>query len=171
MQKPVFSCLLFLVFSNCFAQEAALKKEFCDNLKDVLESGRRENFESLKAALFKTVPLMDTHQPNLKLPGFPRLGIDKDQRFVAKTLISTDSLSAINKLNELKTYVSSCLDSTQWAWNMRVGDDTTTAFFKEYKELYGTDGTITITLAMVEVGNNVYSDNMYIRRNSNRFRR
>jgi hypothetical protein len=162
---------LLLLGAGCYAQDAALKKEFCDNLNEVLESGRRENFESLKSALFKTVPLMDTHQPNLKLPGFPKLGIDKDQRFVAKTLISTDSLSAIRKLDELKPYVLSCLDSTKWTWDTRTGDDTTTVFFKEYKELLGTDGTITITLAMVGVANNVYSDNMYIRRNNTRLRR
>lgn len=157
--------VLLLSFRCGLSQQIALKEEFCNNLNEVLERGRRNDFESLKTAMFKTVPMMDSHQPDLKLPGFPKLAIDKDERFVAKTLVSADSIGAIIKLDELKVYVASCLDSSKWTWWEQNGDDSTTAFFKEFKELCASDGIITITLAMVFVGENVYTDNMYIRKN------
>jgi len=157
--------IVLLSFRCGLSQQTALKEEFCNNLNEVLERGRRDDFESLKMAMLKIVPMMETHQPNLKLPGFPKLAIDKDDRFVAETLASADSFGAIKKLDELKPYVSSCLDSNKWYWQERYGDDSTTAFFKEFKEIYASDGVVTITLAMVLVGDNVYSDNMYIRKN------
>jgi hypothetical protein len=76
-----------------------------------------------------------------------------------------DSVSAIKKVDELKTYISSCLDSSQWFWLDFQGDDSSTVFFKEVFYWQSVSKDLTLTLAAVNASGNSYSANLYIRRN------
>lgn len=159
----VFYCLLLC---GAYAQNAAYHhQKFCNTLNKVFESGRVENFESLVGMNSKQSPFLQVPGPNVKLEPFPVLYIDKDNRFVGKTNENLDSLLAIKKLEELKEYISVCLDSTQWVWVDFKGDDPTTVFFTENYEWQAISRELTLTLASVKVSEKVYTANMYIRRN------
>ncbi|MCW5906509.1 MAG: hypothetical protein KIS94_01505 [Chitinophagales bacterium] len=148
------------------AQNAAYHhQKFCTTLNKVFESGRVENFESLVGMNSKQSPFLQVPGPNVKLEPFPVLYIDKDNRFVGKTNENFDSLSAIKKLEELKDYISVCLDSTQWFWVDFKGDDSTTVFFTEDYVWQAISRELTLTLASVKVSEKVYTANLYIRRN------
>lgn len=139
--------------------------KFCTNLNRVFESGRVENFESLIGLDAKQSPFLPAPGPRIKLQNFPVLYVDKDSRFVGKTNQNFDSLSAITRANELKAYITPCLDSTQWFWVDFTGDDSSTVFFREDYEWQAISKELTLTVATVRVTEKVYSVNMYIKRN------
>jgi hypothetical protein len=140
---------------------------FCKGLKKVLESGRHENFESLQG-------MNETHNALVKIPGytvnldpFSITYVDKDNRFVGKTNENLDSLTALTKLEEYKALVNYCLDST-WTWVEQMGEDSTTTFFHEFKQLKAQSGQFTISLAMDIMVPKVYTVNLYIRKTRQR---
>lgn len=134
-------------------------------MSKIFESGRIENFESLAGMNSKQSPFLQVPGPNIKLDGFPVVYVDKDSRFVGKTNLNMDSVSAIKKVDELKAYFSSCLDSSQWFWLDFQGDDSSTVFFKEAFYWQSVSKDLTLTLAAVNASGNSYSANLYIRRN------
>lgn len=138
--------------------------KFCSNLDKVLESGRQENFESLTGMNDRQSTLLPVPGYSIRLAPFKTLYVDKDSRFVGKTNENLDSLSAINRLEELKPFVAYCLDST-WKWEEVMDDDSATVFFKEFKQLRAVSPQFTLNLAMVVVAPKLYSVNLYIRRN------
>ncbi|MBK7148828.1 MAG: hypothetical protein IPH78_08400 [Bacteroidetes bacterium] len=152
--------------SASYAQSTAyLQAQFCQNLNKVLESGRMENFESLQGATTKQSPMLQVPGYAVKLPGFPVVYVDKDSRFVGKTLLNMDSASAQLKLQELKGFVGHCLDSVQWtAWTERPGNDSTTLFFNEETMLRTTSREFILDLAIVKATEKVRSIHLYIRR-------
>ena len=159
--------IFFLFWTHLIqAQSAAFKQEeFCHNLNKVIEDGRKENFEALNAVMEKN--LLNPYQGyTIKLAGFPITYVDKDKRFVAKTNLNLDSISALKKLDECKAQVGFCLDSTQWfKWTEVPGDDPATVFLKEVKELRAIESTLTLNLAIIRVAAKEYSVVMYIKRN------
>lgn len=164
--KPKF----FLLAGACFfalllhAQNPEVERlDMCKNLNKVFESGRKENFESLKAPVQQS-PFLPVPGYSVRLNRFPVCYVDKDHRFVAKTNMNFDSLTVINKLVEYRDYVATCLDSTKLSWTETQGDDSTTAFFKELKELNSPYVLFNISFAAIQVGTKVYSVAMYIRR-------
>jgi hypothetical protein len=158
--------IFFLVCIHLIqAQSAAFKQEeFCHNLNKVIEDGRAENFEALNAVIEKN--LLNPYQGyTIKLDGFPITYVDKDKRFVAKTNLNMDSISAVEKFEECKKGVGACLDSVQWyKWTEIPGDDPATVFFKEVKELRAMESTLTLNLAIIRVAAKEYSVVMYIQR-------
>ena len=163
--KPRFFILLVLSSSIAFAQtDTPQQRDFCKSMSKILESGRMENFESLRGS-GKQSSLVPVPGYNISVERFPITYVDKDSRFVAKTGLNFDSLSAVNKLEDYKSFVNFCLDSAQWTWSETKGDDSTTVFFKEIKEYRATQSMFTLTLAITQVGIKVFSINMYIRRN------
>lgn len=166
MKKIAFLLILSGSAQIIFSQNPVYEKQkFCNTLHRILESGRVENFESLAGMNSQQSPFLPVPGPNVKLEHFPVLYVDKDSRFVGKTNLNMDSVSAIKKVEELKAYVNSCLDSTQWFWLDFAGNDSTTIFFKEayYWQAFNKD--LTLTLASVNTAGNAYSVNLYIRRN------
>lgn len=166
MKKTVSVIILNIVLSSVFSQNPAYEKQkFCSTLSKIFESGRIENFESLAGMNSKQSPFLQVPGPNIKLDGFPVVYVDKDSRFVGKTNLNMDSVSAIKKVDELKAYFSSCLDSSQWFWLDFQGDDSSTVFFKEEFYWKAISKDLTLTLAAVNASGNSYSANLYIRRN------
>lgn len=156
-------CFLFLL--NGFAQNGSYEQQdFCKNLHKVFELGRHDNFDSYDGTMVKVSPMLPVPGYGIKLERFPLNYADKDHRFVAKTGENLDSLSAANKLEELKTFVGNCLDSTWVKWTETTGDDSATPFFHEFKEAKAVAKDLTLTLAIVTVAPKLYSVNLYVRR-------
>lgn len=166
MKKTITVIVLSIVLLPVFSQNATYERQkFCNALSKIFESGRVENFESLAGMNSKQSPFLQVPGPNIKLEGFPVLYVDKDSRFVGKTNLNMDSVSALKKVDELKAYISSCLDSSQWFWLDFQGDDSSTVFFKEVFYWQSVSKDLTLTLSAVNASGNSYSANLYIRRN------
>ncbi len=164
--------ILLISSSALFAQQPNYEQiRFCKNLNKVFEDGRKENFESLSIGAGG-----ETHNALVKVPGysvnlnpFDIYYVDKDNRFVAKTNENMDSLAALRKLEEYKAFIGYCLDST-WKWSEVTGDDSSTVFFHEIKELKAVCPDLHIIIAMDLTVPRLYQVNLYIRRNKQRNR-
>ncbi len=156
--------LLAALYSS--AQNTSYKQQnFCRNLNKVFELGRNDNFESYDGTIVKQSPLLPVPGYSIKLEDFPINYADKDQRFVAKTNLNLDSLSALAKLDELKGFVGYCLDTVQWAaWTEVNGDDNTTDFFKELKQAQTHCRDMNLALAIVTVAPKLYTVVLYVKR-------
>lgn len=162
-----FFLFLFSLSQLCsFSQSVSYTQQnFCKNLNKVFELGRNDNFESYDGTMVKQSALLPVPGYSIKLEGFPINYVDKDYRFVAKTSENLDSLSALKKLEELKLFVDFCLDTIQWKkWDEVNGDDSTTVFFKEFKEARAVTKDLTLNLAIIIAAPRVYSVVMYIKR-------
>ena len=161
-------CLAFFLLSTCycFSQTAIyVQQNFCKNLNKVFELGRQDNFDSYDGTMVKQSSLLPVPGYAIKLEGFAINYADKDHRFVAKTNENLDSLSAMQKLEELKLFVGNCLDSAQWnKWTEVNGDDSTTVFLKEFKEARAITKDLTLTLAVLTVAPKIYSLALYVKR-------
>lgn len=153
----VAACSLYAQTTNYQQQH------FCKNLNKVLESGRKENFESITGMNERESAFLPVPGYSIHLQPFNTIYVDKDSRFVGKTGEEMDSLSAIKRLDELLALVGPCLDST-WQWREVYGNDSTTPFFKEIKELRAVTTDLELNIAMVLVAPNLYTANLYIRR-------
>lgn len=164
MRLTIVFC--FLSLQVAFSQTANKEEpEFCHHLHKIIDSGRKDNFESVMASSNQVSPFLKMPGQSLHLEKFPIYYIDKDSRFVGKNNLNYDTLSALKKLEELKEFVGVCLDSAQWTWLDFDGEDSTTVFFHEVKEIMAISKELTLTLAMVEVAPKEYSIDLYIRRN------
>ncbi len=162
-----FFLFLFLFFSlSGFSQPPGYAQQnFCKNLNKVFELGRNDNFESYDGTMVKQSPFLPVPGYSIKLEGFPVNYADKDNRFVAKTNENMDSLSALKKLEELKTFVGYCLDSMQWKkWEEVNGNDSATVFLKELKKARATTKDLTLNIAIIIAAPKVYSVAMYVKR-------
>jgi hypothetical protein len=152
------------IFAQSTVQE---QNSFCSALMNVLESGRQDNFESIghsrtKASAFLAVPVAPA-----KIPRFPVTYVDKDSRFVAKSNVTYDSLSAIQELEVLKEFVGTCLDTAKWEkWNTEIGDDASTLFFIEFHRAEARSAEFLLTLAMVKTGTKTYTINLFLKRSA-----
>lgn len=165
MNRLMLSAYFLMTALCASAQNTAYEQQrFCTNLNKVLESGRQEDFESLTDMNERQSAALPVPGYSIRLAPFEIVYVDKDRRFVGKTNENLDSLSAINRLEQLKPLVANCLDST-WRWSEAMGDDGTTAFFKEFKQLRAIGPQFTISLAMDVVAHNLYTVNLYIRKN------
>lgn len=165
VNRALFLMMCLLVVLSAAAQNAAYEQQkFCSNLNKVLESGRQENFESLTDMNEKQSTLLPVPGYSIRLKPFGIVYVDKDSRFVGKTNENLDSLSALKRLQEIKPLVANCLDST-WKWTEVMGDDSATVFFKEFKQLRATSPDFVLNIAMDVVAPNLYTINLYIRRN------
>lgn len=170
MAKWFLVSVYFMSMLICSAQKQAVSYEqqrFCTNLNKVLESGRQENFESLTDMNERQSSMLPVPGYSIRLAPFETVYVDKDNRFVGKTMENMDSLSGLKRLEELKPLVAYCLDST-WKWAEVFEDDSTTTFFKEFKQLRATGPQFSISLAMDVVAPKLYTINLYIRRNRQR---
>ncbi len=159
--------VLFIAFSISVSSQTPEYEQsnFCKNLYKVFELGRKDNFDAYDGTLVKKSAFLTVPGYSIKLARFPENYVDKDNRFVAKTIENFDSLSALNKLEELRLFVGFCLDSSEWnKWTEVWGDDSTTYFFKELKELKAVAKDLTLTLSVTIAAPKVYTVNMYIRR-------
>ncbi len=148
-----------------FSQSAYLQQKFCNNLNKVLESGRMENFESLDGMRSKQSPLLQVPGYAINMDAFPIVYVDKDNRFVAKTGLNMDSVSAIAKWNQLLPMVEHCLDSVQWAfWADSTSDNPQTVFFREEKYKRAMSNMFNLDLAIVRTNEKIWTVNLYIRR-------
>lgn len=178
MAKEYISCMnrafilgLSMLLTLCACAQTAAERmaayeqqKFCSNLNKVLESGRQEDFESLTDMNERQSSALPVPGYSIRLAPFDVVYVDKDRRFVGKTNENLDSLSAVKRLEQLKPLVANCLDST-WRWSEALGDDSTTVFFKEFKQLRAMGPEFTISLAMDVVAHNLYTVNLYIRKN------
>lgn len=157
-------CLAYVLACNTVVAQTASyeQQKFCTNLEKVLEDGRKENFESINGTNAKQSPFLVVPGYSIKLEPFSVIYVDKDSRFVGKTNQNFDSLSALKKLEELRPFVGYCLDSTMWYWTELNGDDSTTVFFKEERQLQAHGAEFTISIAMDKVAPKLYTVNLYI---------
>lgn len=164
--KPLLIILPLLAAICSYGQNVSYKQQnFCRNLNKVFELGRNDNFESYDGTTVKQSPLLPVPGYSIKLEDFPINYADKDQRFVAKTNLNLDSLSALAKLEELKGFVGYCLDTIQWVkWNETTGDDSTTVFFKELKQAQTRCRDMNLALAIVTVAPKLYTVVLYVKR-------
>lgn len=158
--------LLLALPVRSFSQNAQyLQQKFCSNLNKVLESGSMENFESLDGMRNKQSPLLQVPGYAISLDPFPIVYVDKDNRFVAKTGLNMDSVSAIAKWNQLRTVVEHCLDSVRWAfWADSVSDNPQTVFFREERYNRAMSNIFNLDLAIVRINEKIWTVNLYIRR-------
>jgi len=162
----IFLVFLCLSSSFLFSQNTEyLQKNFCHNLSKVFELGRQDNFDTYDGTLVKQSPFLPVPGYSIKLDQFPVTYVDKDNRFVGKTNLNLDSLSALKKLEELKTYVGFCLDTVQWKkWTEKNGDDSGTVFFKEMKMASAVAKDLSLNITIVIAAPKVYTVLLYIRR-------
>ncbi|MES2619967.1 MAG: hypothetical protein V4615_03875 [Bacteroidota bacterium] len=167
MHKKYFLFLFSISFAELlFSQNTAyIQEKFCKNLHKVFELGRQDNFESYDGTMVKQSPFLQVPGYSIKLDEFAVNYADKDHRFVAKTNVSMDSLSALQELERLKPIIGFCLDSVQWSkWAGASGDDSTTLFFKELKVVKTQTKDLELKLAVVIAAAKVYTVNMYVKR-------
>lgn len=151
--------------------QPAIQKSFCSNLNKVMQSGVYDNFESVSASTVKQSPFLAVPGSPVKLPGFPVTYVDKDQRFVAKTNVNTDSLGAIVLLDSLRMQAAACMDSS-WQWeSIFLQNDSSTLFFNEIRYYQAQSPQLRLQVAMVEAARNVYTCVMYVRRQPKTARR
>jgi hypothetical protein len=169
--KRIFFTIVIFFHSPLFSQTTDYEhQKFCKNLNKVFELGRKDNFDSYDGTMVKESPFLPVPGYSIKLDEFAVNYVDKNQRFVAKTNLNMDSLSALQKLEELKTYVAFCLDSTQWTkWMESEGDDSTTVFFKELKEARSEAKDMELVLAVTLAAPKVFTVNMYVKRRKQSF--
>lgn len=141
------------------------QQNLCKSLNKVFELGIKDNFDSYDATFTKQSAFLVVPGYAIKFDEFPITYADKDNRFVAKTNLNLDSLSALKKLEELQSLVAVCLDSVKWAkWEDVNGDDASTAFLKELKQTLATSNELTLNLAITIAAPKVYSVVMYVKR-------
>jgi hypothetical protein len=125
--------LLFIQYSLIAQASTAEQNSFCSSLMNVLQIGKYDNFESIGYTRVKASPFLEVPVAPAKMLRFPVVYVDKDSRFVGKSNITYDSLSALRELEVLKDFVGVCLDTAQWQkWNTELNDDPSTVFFTEY---------------------------------------
>src|SRR5262245_59201445 len=110
MKQVFLVCMVFsrgLLFSQTLDYQHS---KFCSNLNKVFELGRKDNFDSYDGTMVKQSPFLPVPGYSIKLDEFAVNYVDKDNRFVAKTNLNMDSISALQKMEELKQYISYCLD-------------------------------------------------------------
>ncbi len=163
--KQLFISLFSFVTLNSFAQSASVTQQnLCKSLNKVFELGIKDNFDSYDATFTKQSAFLVVPGYAIKFDEFPVTYADKDNRFVAKTNLNLDSLSALKKLEELQSLVGFCLDSVKWTkWEEVIGDDASTAFFKELKQTRATSNELTLNLAITIAAPKVYSVVMYVK--------
>ncbi len=157
---------LFSFTALCgFSQSASVAQQnLCKSLDKVFELGIKDNFDSYDATFTKQSAFLVVPGYAIKFDEFPITYADKDNRFVAKTNLNLDSLSALKKLEELQTLVGVCLDSVKWAkWEEVNGDDAFTAFFKELKQARAISNELTLNIAVTIAAPKVYSVVMYVK--------
>lgn len=162
-----FSVVVFLLLTGyCFSQQVNYKQfNFCKNLNKVFELAREDNFDSYDGTMVKQSPLLPVPGYSIKLENFPINYADKDHRFVAKTNENLDSVSVLNKLDELKSFVGYCLDTVQWKkWEVIDGDDSSTVFLKEFKQEKAVSKDLNLSLTILVVAPRIYSIAMYVKR-------
>ena len=164
--KGIFFVFLLLTAGVCFSQPPGYAQQnFCKNLNKVFELGRNDNFESYDGTMVKQSPFLPVPGYAIKLEEFAINYADKDHRFVAKTNVNLDSLSALKKLEELKLFVGTCLDTTQWTkWTEVPGDDPATVFLTEFKEIRTFSKDFALNLAILIAAPNVYSIALYVKK-------
>ena len=141
------------------------QESICKNLNKIFELGRQDNFDSYDGTMVKQSPFLPVPGYSIKLDLFPVTYADKDHRFVGKTNENLDSLSALKKMEELKTSIGFCLDTLQWSkWTEAKGDDTTTVFFHELTEVKTECRDLSVTIAVVKYAPKIFSVNFYARR-------
>ena|ERR1043165_4624193 len=166
MSRSILTLVFLLTAIVAFSQsEAYIQQSFCKNLNKVFELGRNDNFESYDGTLVKQSPFLPVPGYAIKLEKFAINYADKDNRFVAKTNLSMDSLSALQALDQMKQFVGFCLDTVQWKkWEEVNGDDKATVFLTEFKELRATSKDLNLTLTILVVAPRVYSIALYVKR-------
>lgn len=167
MLKKYFSFIFLVSYaSGVFSQNTAyIQERFCKNLQKVFELGRQDNFDSYDGTMVKQSPFLQVPGYSIKLDEFAVNYADKDHRFVAKTNLNLDSVSALKELERLKPIIGFCLDSTQWSkWTEASGDDSSTIFFKELKIVRTEAKELDLKLAIVIAAPRVYTVNMYVKR-------
>ena len=165
MKNPILYFFVSLSLYSSSQNAVYVQQNFCNSLKKVFELGVKDNFESYDGTLVKQSPFLPVPGYSIKLEGFAVNFADKDHRFVAKTNLNMDSVSAMKKLEEMKYSVEYCLDTTIWSrWSDIGGDDSTTVFFKEIAQSVAFSKQLNVTLSVVSVANKVYSINLYVRR-------
>jgi len=164
--KYFFSCLCVLFLFNAVAQTRLTPQEsICKNLNKIFELGRQDNFDSYDGTMVKQSPFLPVPGYSIKLDLFPVTYADKDHRFVGKTNENLDSLSALKKMEELKTSIGFCLDTLQWnKWHETKGDDSTTLFFHELIETKTECRDLILTVAVVNLAPKIFSVNLFVRR-------
>lgn len=164
--RVIVFVLLALVSVSCVAQFDDYKQQnFCKNLYKVFEQGLNDNFESYDGTMVKQSPALPVPGYGIKLENFPVNYADKDHRFVAKTNQNFDSLSALARLEELKKFVGFCMDTVRWAkWYDEAGDDSSTAFLKEFKQAKAYSKDFNVSLAILTAAPKVYTIVLYIKR-------
>ncbi len=165
MRIPVFILLVFISVNCCAQFDDYKQQNFCKSLYKVFELGLIDNFESYDGTMVKQSPMLPVPGYGIKLEKFPVNYADKDRRFVAKTNENYDSLSAEARLIELKSFVGYCLDTVRWAkWYDERGDDSTTVFFKEFKQAKAYSRDFNVSLAILTAAPKVYTIVLYIKR-------
>ena len=164
--KKFFLLIITLYTTFLPAQNTAyLHANFCKNLNKVFELGRKDNFDAYDGTMVKESPFLPVPSYSIQLNQFAINYVDKDSRFVAKTNLNMDSVSALEKFEQIKTYIGFCLDSTQWSkWSDLNGDDSTTVFFRELKEARTYTKDLFVTVAVVIAAPKVYTVSMYVKR-------
>jgi hypothetical protein len=157
--------LLFIQYSLIAQASTAEHNSFCSSLMNVLQIGKYDNFESIGYTRVKASPFLEVPVAPAKMLRFPVVYVDKDSRFVGKSNITYDSLSALRELEVLKDFVGVCLDTAQWQkWNTEINDDPSTVFFTEFHRAEARSADFLLTLAMVRAGNKTYSIHLFIRK-------
>ncbi|MBL7776732.1 MAG: hypothetical protein JNK66_00400 [Chitinophagales bacterium] len=156
----LFANIVMAQFATPYEQQ-----KFCKNLEQVLESGRKENFESISGTNAKQSAILVVPGYSIHLPKFPVIYVDKDKRFIAKTNLNMDSLTSVIQFNDYKDFVYSCLDTSKWKiMPPTVGDDSSTVFITEHQTISVQNLEFFLTIASEKVAEKVYSILFYLRR-------
>ncbi len=164
MNKFLVWLLLFLTQVVNAQSSEIIQARFCNSLYKIFELGINDNFESYDGTYVKQSAFLQVPAYGIHLEKFPVNYADKDHRFVAKTNLNLDSLSAIKAFEELQPFISRCLDTTWANWISQEGDDDQTVFMKELRQVKTRAKLLTLSLAIVSVAPKLYTINLYVKR-------
>lgn len=141
------------------------QQKFCKNWEQVLEIGRKENFESISGTNAKQSPMLVVPGYSIHLPKFPVIYVDKDNRFIAKTNLNMDSLTAIAALADYTEYILYCTDTAKWKLSsISFGDDSSTTFISEHQKINVQNLEFNLIITSEKVAEKVYTILFYLRK-------
>ena len=164
--KKFLIALCCISVQTTFAQTPEfIQAKFCNALYKVFELGINDNFDSYDGTYVKQSAFLQVPAYGIHLEKFPVNYADKDHRFVAKTNLNLDSVSAVKMFEELQIFSGNCLDTVNWQkWTPQEGDDATTVFMKELRQAKAQSKQLMLSLAIVSVAPKLYTINLYVKR-------
>jgi hypothetical protein len=138
---------------------SAQRTGICNPVKRVLESGEKENFESLSMAFEQKSWLVPVPNAGIKIPGFPVNYVDRKNHFTAKTNLSGTKERMLDSLYVKSAELDTCINYEPWTVTETFEDQSDTDFREVFTRKYRSE-TMELRLSVDSVAANVFTVNL-----------